>query len=82
MVTVLTEPGGPTVSNAGGAGVNGPVFTWTTASLARGASETFTVTVQVGTHAHGTVLVAAGALSATPDPDLLNNAAVGQIRLG
>lgn len=58
-----------------------PVLTWTTASVAPGASETFTVTVQVGTHAHGTVL-AAGALSATPDPDLLNNAAVRRIRLG
>jgi hypothetical protein len=40
------------------------------------------VTAQVGANAHGTVLIAAGALSATPDPDLLNNAAVGKIRLG
>jgi hypothetical protein len=80
--TALTEAGGLTVTNAGGAKVTGPVLTWTTASLAPGASETFTVTVQVAAHAHGTVLIAAGALSATPDPNLLNNAAAAKIALG
>lgn len=80
--TALTEPGGLTVTNAGGAKVTGPVLTWTTASLAPGASETFTVTVTVGAHAHGTVILAAGALSATPDPNLLNNAAAAKIALG
>jgi Domain of unknown function DUF11 len=82
VVTVLTEPPGLTVTNGGGARVTGPVLTWTTASLAPGASETFTATVQVGTHARGTVVVAAGVLSATPDPDLLYNAAASKIRLG
>ena len=82
VVTALTEPGGLTVTNAGGARVKGPVLTWTTASLAPGASEPFTATVQVGTHARGTVVVAAATLSATPDPNLLNNAAAGKIRLG
>jgi hypothetical protein len=82
VVTVLTDPPGLTVTNAGGARVTGPVLTWTTASLAPGASETFTATVQVGTHAKGLVAVAAGALSATPDPDLLNNAAVSLTHLG
>jgi Bacterial Ig-like domain (group 3)/Domain of unknown function DUF11/Glycine rich protein len=82
VVTLLTEPPGLTVTNGGGARVTGPVLTWTTASLAPGASETFTATVQVGTHARGTVVVAAGVLSATPDPDLLNNAAASKIRLG
>jgi hypothetical protein len=62
--------------------VTGSVLTWSTASLAPGSSLTFTVTAQVGAHANGTVLVAAGALSATSDPDLLNNAAVAKIRLG
>ncbi len=32
--------------------------------------------------ARGTVPVAVGALSATPDPNLHNNAAVGRMRLG
>ena len=82
VVTVLTDPPGLTVTNAGGARVTGSVLTWTTASLAPGASETFTATVQVGTHAKGVVAVAAGALSATPDPDLLNNAAVSLTHLG
>jgi Bacterial Ig-like domain (group 3)/Domain of unknown function DUF11 len=81
VVTALTEPGGLTVTGADGAKVTGPVLTWNTASLAPGASVTFTVTANVGAHARGTVLVAAGALSATPDPDLLNNAAIGRIRL-
>ena len=40
------------------------------------------VTAQVGAHAHGTVLVAAGALSATPDPNYLNNAAFAKVSLG
>ncbi len=80
--TALIEPGALTVTNADGANVNGPVLTWSTASLAPGASQTFTVTAQVGAHAHRTVLVAAGALSATPDPDYLNNAAVAKVRLG
>ena len=44
--------------SAGGASVKGPVLTWTTASLAAGASQTFTVTAKVGAHADSTVLVA------------------------
>jgi hypothetical protein len=43
---------------------------------------TFTVTVQVGARDHDTVQVDAGALSVTPDPNMLNNLAVGAIRLG
>lgn len=54
----------------------------TASSGGPGASLTFTVTVQVGAHAHGTVLVAAGALSATPAPNLVNNAAVAKVLLG
>jgi hypothetical protein len=82
VVTALTKPGGLTVTNADGARVTGSVLTWSTASLAPGSSLTFTVTAQVGAHAKGTVLVAVGVLSATSDPDLLNNAAVAKIRLG
>jgi hypothetical protein len=82
VITALAEPGGLTVTSAGGASVKGPVLTWTTASLAAGASQTFTVTAKVGAHADSTVLVAVGTLSATPDPDLLNNAAIDRVRLG
>jgi hypothetical protein len=32
VVTALTEPGGLTVTNSGGASVKGPLLTWTTAS--------------------------------------------------
>ncbi len=53
--------------------LKGRVLTW--------ASKTFTATAQADAHAHGTVVVA-GALSATPEPDLLNNAAVSTLRLG
>jgi hypothetical protein len=73
---------GLTVTDPGGASVKGPVLTWSTASMGPGASVTFTVTAQVGARVHDTVLVAAGALSATPDPDLFNNAAVAKMRLG
>jgi hypothetical protein len=82
VVAALTPPGGLTVTNADGARVTGPVLTWSTPRLASGSSLTFTVTAQVGARAKGTVLVAAGALSATPDPDLLNNATLATIRLG
>jgi len=82
VVTALTDPGALAATNPDGARVNGPVLTWSTASLAPGASQTFTVTAQVGAHAHGTVLVAAGALSATPDPNYLNNAAFAKVSLG
>jgi hypothetical protein len=40
------------------------------------------VTAQVGAHADSTVLAAVGTPSATPDPDLLNNAAIDRVRLG
>jgi hypothetical protein len=82
VVPVLTDQPGLTVTNAGGARVTGPVLTWTTASLAPGPRETFNVTVHVGTHARGAVVVAVGPLSATPDPNLLNHAAISKIRLG
>ena len=81
-VTALNEPRELAVIDADGALVRGPLLTWSRASLATGASETFTVTVQVGGHAKGTVQVEAGALSITPDPNMLNNLAVDQIRLG
>jgi Bacterial Ig-like domain (group 3)/Domain of unknown function DUF11 len=82
VVTTLTEPGGLTVSSAGGAAVHRCVLTWDTASLAPGSSLIFTVTAKVSAHARGSVLVAAGTLSATPDPDPFNNAAVARVRLG
>ena len=81
-VTALSEPHELAVIDADGALVRGPLLTWSRPSLAPGASKTFTVTVQVASHAHDTVQVNAGALSITPDPDMLNNFAVGQIRLG
>lgn len=62
--------------------MKGRALTWTTAGLAPGASDTFTVTAQAGPHARGTVTVAARARSATPDPDLVNNTAVSTLRLG
>ena len=81
-VTALNEPSELAVIDADGALVRGPLLTWSTASLAPGASETFTVTVQVGARDHDTVTVNAGALSITPDPNMLNNLATGEIRLG
>ena len=81
-VTALNEPHELAVIDADGALVRGPLLTWSRDSLAPGASETFTVTVQVGAHDHDTVTVNAGALSVTPDPNMVNNLAVGEIRLG
>jgi hypothetical protein len=83
-VTALNEPstGELAVLDADGALVRGPLLTWSRPSLAPGASETFTVTVQVGARDHDTVQVDAGALSITPDPNMLNNLAVAAIRLG
>jgi hypothetical protein len=81
-VTALSEPSDLAVIDAGGALVRGPLLTWSRASLAAGASETFTVTVQVGARVHRTVHVAAGALSITADPNMLNNFAFGQMQLG
>ena len=83
-VTALNEPstGELAVLDADGALVRGPLLTWSRPSLAPGESRTFTVTVQVGARDHDTVQVDAGALSITPDPNMLNNLAVGAIRLG
>jgi hypothetical protein len=81
-VTALSEPRELAVLDAGGALVRGPLLTWSMASLAVGASRTFTVTVQVASSARGTVQVNAGALATTPDPSMFNNFAVGSIRLG
>jgi hypothetical protein len=81
-VTALNEPPELAVIDAGGALVRGPLLTWSRDSLAAGASETFTVTVQVGARDHGTVMVDAGALSITADPNMLNNLVIGQMRLG
>ena len=47
-VTALSEPHELAVIDADGALVRGPLLTWSRPSLAPGASETFTVTVQVG----------------------------------
>jgi hypothetical protein len=81
-VTALNEPRQLAVVDADGALVRGPLLTWSRPALAPGASLTFTVTVQVGADDHDTVQVNAGALSVTPDPNMLNNFATGQIRLG
>jgi large repetitive protein len=81
-VTALNEPSQLAVISAGGALVRGPLLTWSRPSLAPGASRTFTVMVQVTSHASGTLTVAAGALSITQDPDMLNNVAFGEITIG
>jgi hypothetical protein len=81
-VTALNEPSELAVIDADGALVRGPLLTWSRPSLAAGATLTFTVTVRVGAHDHETVQVNAGALSVTADPNMLNNLAVGAIRLG
>ena len=81
-VTALDEPKELAVINANGALVRGPLLTWSMPSLAPGRSVNFFVTVQVGAHASGTVLVVAGALSITPDPDMANNTASGQMTFG
>jgi hypothetical protein len=81
-VTALNEPSQLAVLDADGALVRGPLLTWSMPSMAAGASMTFTVTVQVGAQDHETVQVNAGALSITPDPNMLNNIATDSIRLG
>ncbi len=81
-VTALNEPHELAVLDADGALVRGPLLTWSRPSLAAGASETFTVTVQVGADDHETVQVDAGALSITADPNMLNNLVIGAILLG
>ena len=81
-VTALDEPYQLAVINANGALVRGPLLTWSMPSLAPGRSVNFFVTVQVGARASGTVVVVAGALSVTPDPDMANNTSTGQMTLG
>ena len=83
IATVLTQPGPGRLkaTNADGASVHGSLLTWNTPSLASGSSLTFTV-VATAAHAKGTVPVTAGTLSATRDPNLLNNAALVLKRLG
>lgn len=82
VATSLAEPAGLVVTNRAGASGKGQVLTWTTASLAPQASVTFTVTAQVGSHARGVVVLAAGTLSPTPDPHPLNNISLATVRLG
>jgi len=81
-VTGLNEPSQLAVIDAGGALVRGPLLSWSMPSLAPGASLTFKVTVQVGAHDHETVTVNVGAVAITPDPNMVNNLATGQIHLG
>ncbi len=82
QVTGLNEPTQLAVLNADGALVRGPLLTWSMPSMAAGATKTFRVTVQVGAQDHETVQVNVGALSITPDPNMLNNVATGSMRLG
>jgi len=81
-VTALNEPSQLAVLDADGALVRGPLLTWSMPSMAAGATMTVRVTVQVGAQDHETVQVNAGALSITPDPNMLNNIATNSIRLG
>jgi len=55
------------------------VFTWTAASLADGASATYTVTVKAA--AAGKALVLGAVVSASPDPDPLNNIALATVTI-
>jgi large repetitive protein len=60
----------------------GWVISWTAASLGTGKSVSYTVTVKVAAHAHGTVLIAATSISKAVDPKPLNNRARTAIKLG
>jgi len=82
QVTALNEPSQLAVIDADGALVRGPLLTWSRPGLAPGASVTFTVIVQVAPSATGTVQVQAGALSITPDPNMVNNLVTAQMGLG
>ena len=73
MVLTDTLPAGATFVSATGGGTRvGNVVTWPAiASLANGATQSFTVVVTAPVT--GTLLNLAASTSATPDPDLTNN---------
>jgi hypothetical protein len=73
--TVVSVPHGLTITSAGGGTVRGPVDFFTAPSLSAGGKLTYTITVKAGS-ARTTVLLAAGAGSATTDPNLFNNIAL------
>jgi YVTN family beta-propeller protein len=76
---VLLPPALSEVSCTSGCARYANVFTWSLASLAKGASAQFSITVKAS--AAGKVLVLAAAASQNPDPNPLNNISLQQITI-
>jgi hypothetical protein len=79
VTTTITIPSGTTVSSAGGGTIAGGQVRWNLASLAAGATVTYTVTLHVGQHVSGTASVTASTSSTTSDPNTSNNGAVTNV---
>jgi hypothetical protein len=60
----------------------GSMISWSAPSLGVGKSVSYTVTVKVAAHAHGTVLITAAIISTAKDPKPLNNWAMTAVKLG
>lgn len=83
IVTGVAIPQGLTVTADPGGSQIGRVVYWKDPSLAAGATVIYTVTLQVGSHVHATVVIAAATGSLhVRDPHLANNVAATTVKLG
>src|SRR5207342_3150981 len=73
VVVTDTVPAGVTIVSTDGGTVGAGTVTWNIASLAVGASQSFTLTVTVPTSATGTLLNIVSSTAATPDSNPGNN---------
>jgi len=83
VLTGLTVPKGVTVTSTGGGTSTNGVIYWTDATLASGASVSYTVTFKVSAKTNETVAIgAASASTQVKDPNLANNVAAIEVTLG
>ena len=83
VITALPVPSGLSVTSSPGASEIHSILYWTDPLLAYGAPPlTYTVTFKVASNARGNADIGVAAFSATPDPNLLNNAALTVLKLG
>jgi len=82
VITALPVPSGLSVTSSPGASEIHSILYWTDPLLAYGAPPlTYTVTFKVASNARGNADIGVAAASETPDPNLLNNAALTVVKL-
>lgn len=81
VTTEVTVPSGLTIVTAAGAQRHGSTLVWHLPSLAAAKTQTYTITLRVGSRAHATVTIHATTSSTTKDPDSANNKASLTIKL-